>query len=475
MMKNKAAHLKFKHFRADSSHFKRWIDLAAQSRISFSLWAVIILLNIVRLVGFNISPPGFYIDEAVGAAHALCIKQTGADYWGLSWPLFSAGPGGGFFTAPYLYGQVLWTSIFGDSVAAFRSFSAFISCLTILFLSLYVGRKVNSRTALYVALMATVSPWVFQFSRIAWDPPLAPFLLVLGLFLLETRSRFSWIYSSIAFSLAAYAYPPTRLQVPLLLLLLPGITLNKTAKMIGVFFVLTLPVWLRSFDPVFTARTRMLALTSDYSGNPYRNENFFGLAWGAIKQSFAHFNFHYLMINGDRNLRHSTREFGIFSWVQFVASVFAIFAIAFDLVRKITHKPLIFFQSLAKAEATLWVVGIVGTVLGIAPAALTWEGVPHSIRSIGAWPFLCILAGLSIECALRWIQCRFRVSSARLTEAAIWVTSLIFFTVYLDVYFVKYPPISTAWFQIDQEPISQAYSRMNQQGLSCESIRPNQR
>lgn len=424
-------------------------------------WATLIFLNLIRFFGFGISPPGFYIDEAVGAAHALCVKQTGADYWNVFLPLFSAGPGGGFFTSPYVYGQVLWTSIWGDSIAAFRTFSALVTCLTIVFLVQYVRRKANERTALWVALLATISPWVFQFSRIAWDPPLAPMLIVLGLLLLEGRSKFAWLWSTIAFSVAAYAYPPTRAQVPLLLVLLPGMNWKTTAKMISVFLVFVSPVLWKSTDPYFTARTRMLALTSDYSGNPYKDASFFGLVWAAIEQTFAHFSWKYLMVSGDTNLRHSTQRFGIFSWTQFAALAGGL---SVALIR-----PKAFWNLLNTGSRVLIWIGVVGSLLGIAPAALTWEGVPHSIRSIGAWPFLCILGGVMIELAVVAVEKR-AVIWAQVFKGALWVTSLVFFALYLNVFFGEYPIISQAWYQLDREPISQAYSRMAA-GERCEDIR----
>lgn len=112
----------------------------------------------------------------MGAAQVLCIKQTGADYFGAKLPLFSPGLGGGYYTAPFLYGEALWTSVFGNSVVSFRSFVAFVSTLTIFGIYRFVKEFTkNETTARFALLFASISPWAFQFSRIAWDPPLAPF------------------------------------------------------------------------------------------------------------------------------------------------------------------------------------------------------------------------------------------------------------------------------------------------------------
>jgi hypothetical protein len=435
------------------------------------LWGLIIVLNLVRFVGFQVSPPGFYIDEAVGAAHVLCLKQTGHDFNGVVHPLFSAGPGGGFFTAPYVYGQMLWTSVFGDSTAAFRMFAAFVTSLTVLFLTLYVKKKSNSRTALWVALLATVSPWAFQFSRIAWDPPMAPLFVILGLYLLEGRSKFSWLFSATSFAAAAYAYPPTRLQVPLLLILLPGMGWKKTGKIILAFLVLITPVLYQSLDPAFTARTRMLAITSHYPSNPYRDESFLGLAWALIKQTFAHFDPNFLIVSGDVNIRHSTRQFGVMSWLQFLAFVWGLLWVLIDGVRVALKKPATFWSKLSPSEQTLLWLGIVGTFLGIAPAAATWEGVPHAIRSIGAWPFLCILCGVVIERAIRWLETHSQPAIVRVAQNSIWVMAIGFFAIYLNFFFTDYAESAKPWFQVDKTPIAQAYGRMTTQGMTCDEAR----
>jgi hypothetical protein len=41
----------------------------------------ILLMNFFRLTYLETSPPGFYVDEATGAIHALCISQTLHDAW----------------------------------------------------------------------------------------------------------------------------------------------------------------------------------------------------------------------------------------------------------------------------------------------------------------------------------------------------------------------------------------------------------
>ena len=137
---------------------------------------LILLFNVLRFIGLELSPPGFYADESYGATQVICLWQTGADFFGNKYPLFSiSGPGEPIYSPTYLYGQLIWTAVFGHGIAAFRSYAAIITTLTVLFLYLYAKNLLNSKAALYIAFVATVMPWSWQFSRIAWDPPLAPF------------------------------------------------------------------------------------------------------------------------------------------------------------------------------------------------------------------------------------------------------------------------------------------------------------
>lgn len=42
---------------------------------------------------------------------------------------------------------------------------------------------------------------------------------------------------------------------------------------------------------------------------------------------------------------------------------------------------------------------VVGGVCGTLPAALTWESVPHALRSIGTWPFVALFTGAVLSLA----------------------------------------------------------------------------
>src|ERR687885_2958463 len=97
-------------------------------RIALSVVVLVICVaSGARFWALNISPPGFYLDEAALATHILCVQQTGADAHGVRQPLFSQALGGGFITPTYLYSGVVWTTVFGNSIGSFRALIAFYS------------------------------------------------------------------------------------------------------------------------------------------------------------------------------------------------------------------------------------------------------------------------------------------------------------------------------------------------------------
>ena len=133
---------------------------------------VVVIACLARFVALEYSPPGFYVDEAMGATHILCLAEQGTGADGVSFPLF-------FRTASYSYPPFVhfsagWVKVFGDSIYSLRAVAAFFNLLTLLGLYL-VGRLFLDETgALLIALAGAVSPWAFQFARIAWDPAVAP-------------------------------------------------------------------------------------------------------------------------------------------------------------------------------------------------------------------------------------------------------------------------------------------------------------
>ena len=393
---------------------------------------LIILFNALRFLGLEISPPGFYADESYGATQVMCIRETGADFFGHFLPLFAiSGPGMPIYTPTYLYGQILWTSIFGNSIAAFRAFPAFITTLTILFLYLFVKNKINYRTALYVAFVASIMPWAFQFSRIAWDPPLAPCFLIMALWISTWHKR--WWLTGIPLALSIYSYPPLRIIAPLIWLLIPGITWRRKIVVLLIAGFFCIPLLFQFQDENFANRSNMLALWSPAFYNPYRHLDLIELIPIFFRNFFTYFSFQFLFISGENNLRHSIQSFGMLSWLDTLALIGILGLIAARVLRKIPN----IFEN---AQYQILGITLVGIVVGLIPAALTNEGSPHALRAISVWPFYALMTGIILSRMNDLFQ------SKKIALGLI-VIGAIFFSLYQYHYFYKYPYFSQEAFE----------------------------
>ncbi|WP_233990390.1 glycosyltransferase family 39 protein [Polynucleobacter sp. IMCC 30228] len=393
---------------------------------------LIILFNALRFSGLEISPPGFYADESYGATQVMCVRQTGADFFGHFLPLFAiSGPGEPIYTPTYLYGQLLWTSIFGYSITSFRAFPAFITTLTILFLYLFVKNKINYRTAMYVAFVASIMPWAFQFSRIAWDPPLAPLFLIMALWISTWQKR--WWLTGIPIALAIYSYPPLRIIAPLIWLLIPGITWRRKIVVLLIAGFFCIPLLFQFQDENFANRSNMLALWSPAFYNPYRHLDLSELIPIFLRNFSAHFSFRFLFISGENNLRHSIQSFGMLSWLDFLALIGILGLIGARVLRRIPN----IFEDV---QYQILGIALIGVVVGIIPAALTNEGSPHALRAISVWPFYALMTGI----ILSRINDILRSKKIALSFIALGV---IFFGLYQYFYFYKYPYFSQEAFE----------------------------
>jgi hypothetical protein len=434
--------------------------LSANSIFKSTLIALLFLLTLSspKFLGLDHSPPGFYGDEVAGATQTLCLLEDAHDFQGNKLPLFAEGfPGAGQYTPVYLYGELVWVKIFGGSTASFRSFLGLVTCLTILFLYLWAKNKGGSQLAFYVALAASIMPWAFQFSRIAWDPPLAVLFLIMALWGTSLRSRYSWL-SSIFLALAAYSYPPMRIAAPLFLFIIPGIRWKYKFFVILGAGVLCVPLLLKMQDPEFLARSRALAIWTYFNFNPYENLGLLATPALFAKQLISYFTPDFLFIHGDRNLRHSIQSFGMLSWLDLSALI----ALIFLFIRKILNKSEIIFSN---NQRQVLQIALIGILAGTAPAALTHtSAIPNALRAIGAWPFFALLTGLILSRTAETLK-------GRIFPIFTLSIGLGFFALYLSSYFRTYPIISKNEFLSSDSKIESAYRKMSAEGESCKNLR----
>src|SRR5262249_3848600 len=82
---------------------------------------------------------------------------------------------------------------------------------------------------------------------------------------------------------------------------------------------------------------------------------------------------------------------------------------------------------------------------------LTWEGVPHALRSIGALPFLAVLVGSAIDAIDKAIP-----EMRAALPWAVATTAIAFFAVFSWNFFTRYPERAFSAFD---GPIAQRLTR----------------
>jgi len=433
---------------------------------SLILVSLVLLLGawgVARFIALDAAPKGFYTDEAFGAANITNYVQHGTNISGNKFPIFSpvapekgsSYPPIGFTSPTYLYLGSIWAYIFGTEPSNFRAFIAAICTLTILGIgvltyqiSWYFRGELNRAVVTWCTVaLAAISPNLWQFSRIAWDPPLMPLFIVWGLvaFTYAVRAKDTQkailisILGGIALVLSVYSYSAA---APIVVIACAwfGITIlrqhrtfskrNILTAAIGVLLLggFSIPYLKFSASPEAKVRPSVIGLFSPYYRSISHKSNT-QLAIQGVQNMIAHYNPYYLWVSGDKNLRHSTTAFGTLSWVELLILLYSLPALLMTKGKK--HWP--------------WLgATFLGTALGILPAALTWEGTPHALRSIASIPFFCIFFGILAAISIKELK------------GVSWIylcTAIIYTVAFMNYYFCKYPEASQPWFDV---PITNA-------------------
>jgi len=415
----------------------------------FDRWAEVGLLVIalgwcaMRFIGLEKVPYGLSTDETLAGLHVACLAQTGASADGQRWPLFATGFAGGLYTPAYLYALLAWTRLFGISIIALRGFSAAMSILAMVGLALLARKVADGRSARLAVAAAALSPWSFQVSRLADDAPMAPALLVWAVYLFLRSPRIRWaIAGGTVMALAAYTYPPVRVQAALVTVLLlvverARLRLSRAAAFLGSMTVVAVPLLFKLLDPNFLGRTRGLSiLSADYirANRGHLSPGSF-VVMQLLENLFAHLRPAYLFFTGDANLRHSTQIMGELGWLDMLALACLCVAISV-LIRRAFHPG----PGGQNPPSRLWLVAGCAALafgFGVLPAALCWEGVPHALRSMGAWPAVALFTGAVLSAV--WS----RSPLVPVLALALAIAQTVHFVPY---YFGIYPKVSyDAW------------------------------
>ncbi|MEK7203677.1 MAG: glycosyltransferase family 39 protein [Patescibacteria group bacterium] len=349
--------------------------------------AILIIAFIFRFQHIMSVPPGLYPDEAINGNNALTALETG-DYK-IFYPENNGREG------LFINLIALSLKIFGPEIWAIRIVSAIIGVLTVLGLYLLVRLLFNWQIASIASFYLATSFWHVNFSRIGFRAILVPFLMVWGFYFLWRGLRnfkFSdFALSGIFFGLGFHTYIAFRF-VPLIIILgfwaywqrikkdyshekyihLRNEFLRRFALFFLASFLVALPIlfyfWQNPQD--FIGRGGQVSIFE--AQEPLKE------FIKSLGLTLASFNF-----IGDFNWRHNFAGSPLLFWpvgVFFVIGFLKSTAKMFKKKRGHGH------------PATLHVLLLGWFFIMLLPSALTWEGIPHALRSIGALPAIMIFA-----------------------------------------------------------------------------------
>ncbi len=219
------------------------------------LISIVVLGLLLRLIMLGQYPAGFAADEATQGYAAYSLLRTGADEWGVRWPLVSFRSFADFKAPLQTYLMIPAVALLGLNEFSVRLPSAIVGTLAIFMSYLLASQIFNKKTGLLAALILAISPWHLQFSRTALEANLISLLLPLGLWAFlkaEQQSKYYYL-SAISWALSLYAYHSVKVYLPFFLLALSIIYLKRLQTHrhliflpIILFTALTLPILINS-------------------------------------------------------------------------------------------------------------------------------------------------------------------------------------------------------------------------------------
>lgn len=296
----------------------------AKSQARFVYWfvalAAFFAVCFLHFWKLGVAPKGFYVDEASVAYNAYCIANTGADEYGVKYPLFFRCLDN--YQDPVLiYCLVPLVKVFGLNSAVVRLPGAVFHILAALAFAFLVQEYCRNKwLALWGGALFALTPWVFPASRLVFSDTAMLLGMVLGWWLLlmalRTRSYSLAAGAGIAWAFAMYARALGR-PMSVLLLLCIGLAFHRLLLArwkIGLFFLLSyaaalLPMMVSAlrFPQSLTTRFERVSVLH---GNPSVN----AIVHNVMPRYLEYFSPSFLVFTGDPELRHHTGLGGELFW-----------------------------------------------------------------------------------------------------------------------------------------------------------------
>ena len=412
--------------------------------------AIIFLLVILAIAAFfrlwqlDSIPPGLYPDVAINGNEA--ISSPGKIFY----------PENNGREGLFINLIALSFSIFGVTIWSLKIVPAIIGILTVFGLYLLTKElflKSSEKGSRYIALLSSfflaVSFWHTNFSRIGFRAILLPFILVFAFYFLFRGFREKklqpthrppslqlgpvsyLVISGLFFGLGFYTYISYRFIILLLPLVLITFwfaykrqNLQKqfilhTSYLLLLIFIVALPIaiYFLQNPQDFVGRATPISIFA--TENPIKE---FGKS---LILHLGMFNFY-----GDPNWRHNFADSPMLLW-----PIGILFLIGLFYSIKNCTKSIILLNTRLLEFLPFWLL-ISWWLIMLLPGILTYEGIPHALRTIGVIPVVYIFAGLGGWEIYQWFNKNVKDKKLLIATSIIFLLMVGFLQ--FDKYFIKW-------------------------------------
>ncbi|MFN8522489.1 MAG: glycosyltransferase family 39 protein [Chloroflexota bacterium] len=339
-------------------------------------------------------PGGLFIDEASRGYDAYALLRTGADQYGVRWPIF---PEGLDDYTPALYTLLVIPAVatLGLTELAVRLPAALAGTITVALCTVLAHRWFGSTAGLVSGLLLAISPWHILPSRTGTEWVLLPALVTAGVLLLDlARTRPPLLLAAgAAMATALYSYAFARLLVPLLL---AGWVVAewRTVRRSPVFGLSGLGIVLAAAGPLVAFSATEAGQARARTVIPIERLGIPGLVPYALANLFSYFDPRFLLLGTEPTFHHHVAGQG-----PVLPIVFALALVGLVWATR--------SRSVAAGFTIFW--------LAAAPlaSALHRES-PSSALLLGAIPSWHLLGGAGGAALLAWTRgwCRTAVAVA---------------------------------------------------------------
>lgn len=396
---------------------------------SHLLVVIIALAVLLRLVNLSTNPPALNWDEVSMGYSAYSLLQTGADEWGVKFPLLFRSYGE-WKSPVYIYLLVPFIKVFGLNAWGVRLPAALAGVIAIYLTYLIVRKLYSDKVGLWAALLLAVSPWHLMLSRPGYEAGVALALVLTGIYLMLKEKP---ILAALPFGLALHTYHSAKIIVPIVVVYLALSNFKKigfkklfvTALILGIF---ALPIAMDLLSGKSQKRYAQVGITTDAElverFFKYRNTIPLGDLGGKLvfnKYTFfltkgfsnwtSYLSPHFLLGSESIRAQHSVPFRGVLYFTEFALMIYGLVTV------------------LKKENGVAKYLPILMIAIGFIPPALTKDAY-HVLRSILTLPWWQLLAAIGI---VELLQSKFQYLKL------VYVLLAIEIFVFVFTYFAWYP------------------------------------